>query len=35
VKRAIFPANDLTQGHARRVLDLMDEIRRGAAPTRR
>jgi carboxyl-terminal processing protease len=35
VKREIFPANDLTQGHARRVLDLMDEIRRGAAPTRR
>ena len=30
VKREIFPADDLTGGHARAVLALMDEIRRGA-----
>ena len=28
VKREVFPADDLTGGHARAVLALMDEIRR-------
>jgi hypothetical protein len=28
VKREVFPPDDLTGGHARAVLDLMDDIRR-------
>jgi carboxyl-terminal processing protease len=35
VKREVFPADALADGHARRVLELMDEIRRGVIAPRR